>query len=103
KTLRSLCQRPGSSITFEHFVPWTWSCYSVKLVSMATVTTNVGLPLVERESRPKKARYTGEVVYMYAYDVAYEMTREPVEYLLGQRTEPFSFGATKRNPRHLFF
>lgn len=67
------------------------------------MTTNVGLPALQRESRPKKARYTGEVVYMYAYDVAYEMTREPVEYLLGQRTEPFSFGASKRSPRHVFF
>ncbi len=70
---------------------------------MTTVTTNVGLSSLQRESNPKKKRYKGEVVYMYAYDVAYEMTREPVEYLLGQRTEPYAFGPSKRSPRHVFF
>src|SRR6185503_11478674 len=70
---------------------------------MATVTTNVGLVPLQRESIVKKKRYRGEVVYMYAYDVAYEMTREPVEYLLGQRTEPYAFGPSKRSPRHVFF
>jgi hypothetical protein len=70
---------------------------------MTTVTTNVGLTELQRESSSKKKRYRGEVVYMYAYDVAYEMTREPVEYLLGQRTEPYEFGPSKRSPRHVFF
>lgn len=70
---------------------------------MTTVTTNVGLDPLQRESSSKKKRYRGEVVYMYAYDVAYEMTREPVEYLLGQKTEPYAFGASKRSPRHVFF
>ena len=46
---------------------------------------------------------TGEVVYIYAFDVAYEMTREPVRELLGQPLAKFVIGASKRSPRHLFF
>jgi hypothetical protein len=49
------------------------------------------------------ARYSGRVVYMYAYDVAYEMKREPVTQLLGQPMAQFSMDASKRSPRHLFF
>lgn len=56
-----------------------------------------------RESVPRGKRYTGSVVYIYAYDVAYEMNREPLSQLLGQKVEPFAFGASKRSPRHLFF
>ena len=40
---------------------------------------------------------------MYAYDVAYEMTREPVRSVLGHKAEPYIFGASKRSPRHVFF
>src|SRR5262252_1197424 len=48
-------------------------------------------------------RYTGEVVYIYAFDVAYEMTRRPVPELLGQPVAQFVVDASKRSPRHLFF
>ena len=47
--------------------------------------------------------YTGEVVYIYAFDVAYEMTREPVRELLGQSVAQFVVDASKRSPKHLFF
>ncbi len=47
--------------------------------------------------------YKGEVVYNYAYDIAYEMGREPIRQLLGQPLAEFSIHSTKRNPRHLFF
>ena len=50
-----------------------------------------------------RKRYVGEVVYIYAYDVAYEMRREPVFELLGQKVESFTLGAGKRTPRHLSF
>ena len=50
-----------------------------------------------------KKRYTGEVVYVYAYDVAYEMSREPVTELFGQPVKPFEFDKSKRSPRQLFF
>ena len=52
---------------------------------------------------PKVKRYTGEVVYIYAFDLAYEMSRQPVRELLGQPAAQFVVDASKRNPRHLFF
>src|SRR5947209_12132341 len=59
---------------------------------------------LERKAGPPKVKeYTGEVVYIYAFDVAYEMTRQPVRELLGQQVAQFSVDASKRSPRHLFF
>src|SRR5215471_13227862 len=61
------------------------------------------------ETKPAKAslpgikRYAGEVVYIYAFDVAYEMTRQPVRELLGQPVAQFVVDASKRSPKHLFF
>src|SRR5215831_14433311 len=52
---------------------------------------------------PKVKQYTGEVVYLFAFDVAYEMAREPVRELLGQPVAQFAVDASKRSPRHLFF
>src|SRR3954466_10339444 len=52
---------------------------------------------------PKVKEYTGEVVYIYAFDVAYEMTRQPIRELLGQPVAQFQVDASKRSPRHLFF
>jgi len=52
---------------------------------------------------PKPQRYIGEAVYIYAFDVAYEMTRQPVRELLGQPVAQFVVDASKRSPRHLFF
>ena len=59
-------------------------------------------------AQPKAAsasrrRYTGEVVYVYAFDVAYELTREPITQLLGQTVVPFAFDSSRRHPRHHFF
>lgn len=48
-------------------------------------------------------RYTGEVVYIYAFDVAYDMLRKPVPELLGQPVAQFVVDASKRSPRQLFF
>lgn len=48
-------------------------------------------------------RYVGQVVYVYAYDVAYEMSAKPVEFLLGQPVEPFMVGGRKPGPRHRTF
>lgn len=49
------------------------------------------------------ARYVGEVVYLFAYDIAYEMGREPVERLFGHPLTPYRFDSSRRNPRHLLF
>ena len=46
---------------------------------------------------PKIKRYTGEVVYIYAFDVAYDMTRRPVPELLGQPVAQFVVDASKRS------
>ncbi|MDD3179925.1 MAG: hypothetical protein PHQ04_06175 [Opitutaceae bacterium] len=51
----------------------------------------------------KVHRYSGEVVYLYAFDVAYEMTRQPIRELLGQPVAQFAIDTSKRSPRQLFF
>lgn len=50
-----------------------------------------------------RRRYCGEVVYVYAYDVAYELNREPVTHLLGQQVVPFAVDSSRRRPRHHSF
>src|SRR5215831_20436358 len=57
----------------------------------------------QKTSLAQIKRYSGEVVYIYAFDVAYEMTRRPVRELLGQPVAQFVVDASKRSPRHLFF
>jgi hypothetical protein len=52
---------------------------------------------------PRVRRFSGEVVYIYAFDVAYEMTRQPVRELLGQPVAQFVVDSSKRSPRQLFF
>ena len=54
------------------------------------------------QPRVSRKRYVGEVVYLYAFDVAYEMTREPVRELLGQPVCAMELDADKRTPRHPF-
>src|SRR5690606_12128677 len=54
------------------------------------------------ESR-RVERYVGKVVYMFAFDAAFEMARRPVRELLGQPVAQFSDDASTRSPRHLFF
>src|SRR4051794_27780463 len=53
--------------------------------------------------RPSALGLAGEVVYLYAFDVAYEMTRQPVPSLLGQPAAEFAIGSSKRMPRQAFF
>src|SRR4051794_2575409 len=56
-----------------------------------------------RTATTRAQKYKGEVVYIYAFDVAYEMTRQPVTELLGQPVAQFVVDASKRSPRQLFF
>ena len=44
-------------------------------------------------------RLAGEVVYMYAFDVAYEMSRRPVRELLGQPVAQFVVDADTTRER----
>ncbi|MCC6822691.1 MAG: hypothetical protein IT579_18320 [Verrucomicrobia subdivision 3 bacterium] len=61
------------------------------------------ISILPKPQSTKVARYTGEVVYIYAFDVAYDMTRQPVDVLLGQPVAQFIVDASKRSPRQLFF
>jgi len=55
------------------------------------------------ERPPPVMRYTGHVTYIYAFDVAYEMSRQPLQTLLGQPVAQFQMDSNKRAPRQLFF
>ena len=49
------------------------------------------------------ARYTGQIAYLYAFDIAYEMARTPIVTLCGAPVAQFQMGSNKRAPRQLFF
>ncbi|MGH7941271.1 MAG: hypothetical protein ACREFR_09390 [Limisphaerales bacterium] len=57
---------------------------------------------MKQATRPEE-RYAGHVVYIYAFDVAYDTARQPLRQLLGQPVEQFSMDGSKRNPRQFFF
>jgi hypothetical protein len=58
----------------------------------------------ETKASPNPVKqYTGEVVYIHAFDVAYDMSRAPIRELLGQPLAQFAVDTSKRLPRHLFF
>ena len=49
------------------------------------------------------AGFVGEIVYLYAFDLAYEMRRKSIAQLLGQPTAEYVIGSNKRTPKQLFF
>jgi hypothetical protein len=61
------------------------------------------VPLVSPPALGKRAKYCGSVIYAYAYDIAYELNREKMNELLGQKLVPFEFGSNHRHPRHHSF
>ncbi len=61
-----------------------------------------GLLSIAMKANPA-IRYQGEVVYIYAFDVAYDTARKPIRELLGQPVAQFAVDASKRSPRQLFF
>jgi hypothetical protein len=69
------------------------------------MTRTSGQPVTTtRKASPSEVhQYTGEVVYLYAFDVAYELARKPIPQLLGQPVAQFVVDASKRSPRQLFF
>ncbi len=69
------------------------------MVSVVEQTEKLARPDAPRSVQ----RYVGEVVYIYAFDVAYDMGRQPVRELLGQPVAQFAVDATKRSPKQLFF
>jgi len=55
------------------------------------------------DAGPKNPMYSGEVAYIYAFDIAYDMKRRRVVELLGQSLHYYSIGPGKRSPKQLFF
>ncbi len=47
--------------------------------------------------------YRGKVVYIFAFDIAYDMKRDRIVELFGNRLEDFSMGPSKRSPKQMFF
>ena len=47
--------------------------------------------------------YRGEVIYIYAYDIAYDIKNEPVEKILNQPTKDYLISPSKRIPKQMFF
>ena len=60
---------------------------------------NINPPRTEKN--PSACR--GEVIYLYAFDLAYDMKRTPIDSLLGQKIQEYSLGVNKRTPKRLFF
>ncbi|MGC8744765.1 MAG: hypothetical protein ACP5T0_12880 [Verrucomicrobiia bacterium] len=48
-----------------------------------------------------KKKYTGEVVYIYAFDIAYELDTSRIKTLLGQPVSEFGIDISRRSPRQL--
>jgi len=69
---------------------------------MDSLARQLGKPTRHGASDPV-IRYSGEVVYVYAFDLAYDMERLPKGELLRQPTAQFSVDASKRSPKQLFF
>ena len=67
---------------------------------MSIVTPSLAKP----PTRTRGAgRLRGQVVYLYAFDLAYDMQRHPLPSLLGQTVSVFQMDASKRSPKQLFF
>ncbi len=48
-------------------------------------------------------RIQGVVVFLYAFDVAYEMSREPLTQILGHPVQQFSVDVSRRGPKNVLF
>ena len=82
-----------------------WTVLEGRLKVKVSMVATIKQPEPLRHAPPScHKRYVGEVVYMYAYDVAYEMSREPVASLLGQKLVSHEFDVSRKNPRrHMFY
>lgn len=47
--------------------------------------------------------FSGEVIYIRAFDLAYDMKRQRIERLLGQPVQDYLVGPSKPGPKHAFF
>ena len=58
---------------------------------------------IQNISAAKGCAYCGEVVYIFAYDLAYDTKREQIHQLLGFPMKEYSIEPDKRSPKQLFF
>ena len=65
----------------------------------AKLEQHVEDPASGRDEKPCR----GEVAYIYAYDLAYDMKRQPVERILSQPARDYFIEPSKRAPRQMFF
>jgi hypothetical protein len=70
---------------------------------MTPPTGHLQTPTRQTAPPSEVSYYTGEVVYIYAFDIAYELIRTPIRTLLGQPVAQFAVDASKRSPRQVFF
>jgi len=73
---------------------------------MGEVTNAQATARVEPKPQIERRRsrgYRGEVVYIYAFDVALGMQDLPISHLLGQTVTEFGIGQDKRSPREFSF
>ena len=47
--------------------------------------------------------FKGHVTWLYAFDIAHDMRREPLQSVLGRRVEPWLQASDHRVPRQSFF
>jgi hypothetical protein len=60
-------------------------------------------PVLSCESKNRDKLYRGEVAYVYAYDLAYDMKRHTIDRILSQPTREYLIAPSKRSPRQMFF
>ena len=65
-----------------------------------TIQTRYDLPT---DNPQDPVRYRGEVAYIYAYDLAYDMKRQRVDRILSQPTRDYLIVPSKRGPKQMFF
>ncbi len=61
------------------------------------------MAILQGENLGKDIAYRGEVVYIFAFDLAYDMKREQIKQLLGVPMKEYSIEPDKRSPKQLFF
>lgn len=64
---------------------------------------NQGQHLKREIQTPRPNRLVGEVVYLYAFDIAYELLKLPIRELLGQPVAQFIVDSSKRAPKQLVY
>lgn len=81
---------------------YAYSCLRTpRLVTIPHMTSPALQPPTPDPATPP--RYTGEVIYMFAFDVGYEISRTPLTTILNQPVAYFQLDTSKRTPRQFFF